>query len=288
MSDSAQSRAIQPTNAADQVHFRVLAARCLVLPKGTWNTQNVLSPFWRFYRNETDGAFLRLPNREGSGTFPIEAGRVYFVPEGVRFGCGNDADFSHFYLHFDVVGLLPFTLQALFSQPVALAPCLEFEQRVHEFAQQMKDSDGPLPLPTLLRAKSLLYEGMARYLESVPSHVREQGLLLSERLAPIAPALRLMESHFSEPLPTTKLAGACCLSADYFARTFKARTGHTPVAYLTHRRVTLAAQRLLFTKDSLDTIAGECGFGNRFYFSRIFGKVMGSSPAAYRKAGHKA
>jgi len=45
-----------------------------------------------------------------------------------------------------------------------------------------------------------------------------------------------------------------------------------------------AAQALLFTADSIETIAAESGFANRFYFSRVFMRHMGVSPAIYRKA----
>ena len=46
----------------------------------------------------------------------------------------------------------------------------------------------------------------------------------------------------------------------------------------------LAAQALLFTADSIETIAATSGFANRFYFSRVFTRQMGISPAAYRRA----
>jgi len=36
----------------------------------------------------------------------------------------------------------------------------------------------------------------------------------------------------------------------------------------------------------LKKIAEDSGFKNRFYFSRMFTRIMGTPPAAYRKVGH--
>jgi AraC family L-rhamnose operon transcriptional activator RhaR len=59
--------------------------------------------------------------------------------------------------------------------------------------------------------------------------------------------------------------------------------GQSPSHYIRERRVMLAAQQLLFSSASIDDIALATGFGNRFYFSRVFTRQLGVSPAAYRK-----
>jgi AraC-like DNA-binding protein len=57
------------------------------------------------------------------------------------------------------------------------------------------------------------------------------------------------------------------------------------MSYLLEWRIALAAQRLLSSHDSIETIAAELGFGNRFYFSRMFKAQVGLSPAAFRRDG---
>jgi transcriptional regulator GlxA family with amidase domain len=92
-----------------------------------------------------------------------------------------------------------------------------------------------------------------------------------------------VDDHLAEPLTHADLAGLCHLSGDHFVRRFRDAIGRTPARYVTERRIAAAAQRLVFTRDSIDQIAEATGFGNRFYFSRVFARHMGTPPAAYRK-----
>ena len=98
------------------------------------------------------------------------------------------------------------------------------------------------------------------------------------------PAIEYIEDHPEEPLGNRLLAGLCSMSEAYFIRQFRALAGQSPGRYVLERRITLAEQRLLFTAASIDQIAEGLGFGNRFYFSRMFTRQVGISPAAYRKA----
>jgi AraC-like DNA-binding protein len=50
------------------------------------------------------------------------------------------------------------------------------------------------------------------------------------------------------------------------------------------RRVENAQQRLRRTDDSIAQIAFDCGFGSQEHLTRIFKRVCGATPAAYRKA----
>lgn len=259
-----------------EVHLRLLKIDTLQLSEGTWTARNVCDPFWRLYRNEDDGAFLNLPNRE---PFDLHAGRVYLVPAGVFFSCGQSAGFRHFYLHFDVVGLPRLTLASLFDGPVGLPLDPDFEARVSTVSAITE------PNAQRWRAKAIAYEALARHIETVPPTLRVRALGRAAALEPVAPALALIESSLDSALDVPTLARTCCFSTDHFARLFKSSVGQTPAAYIQSRRIERAAERLLTTDDSLETIAEDYGLGNRFYFSRVFARKMGVPPAAYRKQG---
>jgi len=42
---------------------------------------------------------------------------------------------------------------------------------------------------------------------------------------------------------------------------------------------------LLSNDGTIDQVAEDCGFANRFHFSRIFASHMGQGPGKYRRAG---
>ncbi|MBC8101871.1 MAG: helix-turn-helix transcriptional regulator, partial [Cytophagales bacterium] len=246
-----------------------------------WNARDVQSTFWRFYRNEDPGAYLDLPD---GARFAIEAGKSYLVPAGVRFSCGNvGTAVRHFYIHFDLVGLPHLTLRHLFSGPVLVQADDAFTARIAEFTAATREARPP-GFTDQCRAKALIYEGLAHYLDRIGPEAHAESLRQAAALEPVTPALDYLESHLGERLTTAHLAALCCLSEDHFARRFRECVGQTPGAYITERRVTRAAQRLLFTADSLEAIAEGCGFGNRSYLTRVFSRSTGMPPAAYRKS----
>lgn len=79
-----------------------------------------------------------------------------------------------------------------------------------------------------------------------------------------------------------ELAAACGLSVSHFARAFKASTGTPPHRWLLERRVDRAME-LLQGPDGLGEIALACGFADQSHLTRVFGRRVGVSPAAWRR-----
>lgn len=111
----------------------------------------------------------------------------------------------------------------------------------------------------------------------------------------IAVALRQIEIHTGDssepaneragdPLSLTALAAAAAMSPYHFLRTFRAVVGMTPHQYILHRRMHRAVALLRRTRDSVSTIAFDCGFSDLSTFNRRFHHIMGGSPSAYRSA----
>ncbi|MBC8083037.1 MAG: helix-turn-helix transcriptional regulator, partial [Hymenobacter sp.] len=71
---------------------------------------------------------------------------------------------------------------------------------------------------------------------------------------------------------------------DYLCRDFKRVTGRTPGEYLRHRKIARVCDLLAKPGLSTEEIAFQVGFADASHLSRVFKKVMGQAPAAYRKA----
>lgn len=84
------------------------------------------------------------------------------------------------------------------------------------------------------------------------------------------------------PVSVMALAATANLSVSHFCALFKHVTGFAPIDYLIHQRVQRACELLDTTEQSIKRIAGEIGFSDPLYFSRVFRKVHGVSPKAYR------
>jgi len=99
----------------------------------------------------------------------------------------------------------------------------------------------------------------------------------------LAATLEWALEHLDEPLTVEQLAAHAHRSPRTFARHFRAETGTTPLRWLLAQRI-VAAQRMLETTDEpVAEVAIGCGFGSSAAMRMHFGRVLGTSPASYRR-----
>lgn len=98
----------------------------------------------------------------------------------------------------------------------------------------------------------------------------------------LAPFLAWVHVNYREEISIASFAKACHVSESYFIRRWKAYTGKTPMQYFISVRITHSCELLLNTSLSISEIAAIVGYNNPLYFSRLFKKIVGVSPKAYR------
>jgi len=260
----------------DTLNIRLFEAGSIVIGS-EWQHPNVQSTFWRLYLNDRDGAGLIFAGEP----YPLKGGCLYFVPSGVRFSCSNSTPLRHFYSHFDLLGIPKIAMRVLFSHPICLIDAAHSREQVALAAQAIERGDFR-DLTMQCGLKALILEGLARYLDQIPAESYFELERLTIATAPIQPALEEIEREIGRPLRNPELAALCCLSTDHFTRVFRQCMNQTPALYVQERRIMRAAQRLLSSNATIDEIAVEGGFGNRYYFSRVFARHIGIGPAGYR------
>ncbi|MDF2814057.1 MAG: AraC family transcriptional regulator [Paenibacillus sp.] len=92
-----------------------------------------------------------------------------------------------------------------------------------------------------------------------------------------------LNNHAHESIEIQNVANHFELTPVNLLRRFKKVYQINPLQYLTSIRVKKACSLLLQTEWKLDVIAEKCGYENGFYLSRVFSKIMGISPSAFRK-----
>jgi AraC-like DNA-binding protein len=102
---------------------------------------------------------------------------------------------------------------------------------------------------------------------------------------PVDIAIELMTKNIAGSLKLQDLAQHVNVSPSHFSFLFKEKTGYSPIEYFNHLKIQKACQFLLFTNLRIKEIAIELGIADHYYFSRLFNKVMGTSPNSYRKKG---
>lgn len=93
-----------------------------------------------------------------------------------------------------------------------------------------------------------------------------------------------IEEHLAATIRLEELARLARLSHSHFCRAFKESFGHPAHAYVMRRRVQRAQGLMLTTGESLSQIAAQCGMADQAHFCKLFRRLVGQSPNAWRRA----
>ena len=105
------------------------------------------------------------------------------------------------------------------------------------------------------------------------------------RDVPIFKSLEIIEKRITERLSVECIAQSVFYSKFHYQRLFREIVGESVMAYVSRRKMELAADALLTSGDSILEIALRFGFETHEGFTRSFKARKGVSPAEYRRLG---
>lgn len=128
---------------------------------------------------------------------------------------------------------------------------------------------------TLSLLSCLLDEGLLRpeYNDSLPARLEEMQALINRLIM-----------HPEEKLPMEEAAALTHMSYSNFCRSFKLILGCSYVDFCNKARVQRAQELLQNSRKSVTEISTLLNFGSVSYFNRIFKKLTGCTPLAYRSS----
>ncbi len=100
----------------------------------------------------------------------------------------------------------------------------------------------------------------------------------------VGEVIEWMARHLDEEITVEQLADRAHMSPRTFARRFLQETGTTPYKWVLRQRVLLAQELLESTSETVDAIAGRCGFGNAAALRHHFLRTLGTTPNSFRRA----
>jgi transcriptional regulator GlxA family with amidase domain len=101
--------------------------------------------------------------------------------------------------------------------------------------------------------------------------------------AVILAAQAWLSHHVAEANPVERMVRQSGLAERSFKRRFRKATGYSPITYVQHLRVEAAKEQLESTRTPVDSISWDVGYEDPAFFRRLFKRVTGLTPAAYRR-----
>jgi AraC-like DNA-binding protein len=93
-----------------------------------------------------------------------------------------------------------------------------------------------------------------------------------------------IDAHLGGRVSVKELAGIAGLCTGHFCRAFKQTFGLPAHTYLTRRRIEFAQNVMLSSQLPLSDVALTCGLSDQAHFTRVFRKIVGETPSAWRRA----
>ena len=92
-----------------------------------------------------------------------------------------------------------------------------------------------------------------------------------------------LADHYADPDPVIEMIRHSGLSRRSFGRRFQAATGHAPLEYVQRLRIEEAKQLLETSVETVEKVGTEVGYTDAVSFRRLFKRMVGEMPAAYRR-----
>lgn len=236
-----------------------------------WKGKNVCSSFSRLYLIESGSGWVRFEDQ----IIPLEPGKAYLIPPGLRISYGCDGQLSKLYFHLNLWKPDRYDFMQNLDQICVL-------ELPDGWLQQMrKQQSSRTPLDALL---------LKQYLLQLLAGFAQQARLSTENISNysqhVTQSILYVQRHLSAKLSVNQLAQQCFLSERQLNNLFRKELGVTPGQYLDDQLMAAAQRLLILTTDSIGAISDALGFSDQFYFSRKFKKAFGQTPLQYRRGNH--
>ena len=121
-----------------------------------------------------------------------------------------------------------------------------------------------------------LHDILERIMDSIHRHRKQSTPDMLSR------ALRYMSEHCCEDISRDDAAEAAFMSPSHFSRYFRKHLGQSFTQVLNQMRIDRSADMLANSDKDLKRIALETGFPDQSYFTKVFRRYRGMTPAEFR------
>lgn len=210
-------------------------------------------------------------------TIILKPNTFFILPKNVphHYLSSQDDPWSIYWVHF--MGDSADFLFKRYADTVNDATLIPYdEQRIKSFdeiIQLLEDSFDERELE-IINIKLLAFISSFIYQKEINPSIKENDV--------VSKSINFMKQNLKARLSVEDFADQQHLSLSHYSRLFRAKTGSSPNHYFNQLKIQKSCQYLYFSDLNIKEICSEVGFDDPYYFSRLFKKLMGMSPAKYK------
>jgi AraC family transcriptional regulator of arabinose operon len=217
----------------------------------------------------------------GEGRQVLKANQWIILPAETahRYGADDATPWTIYWLHFagfQAEALYTYLCNSASGEPVNVAIADERLRLFEAIFSQLT----LFPAPDSLVQACLCLPHFLATLAPAGDHVAQP----SAAAEVVDKSIVYMRQHLERSVTVPELARQAGLSSSHYSALFRTQTGRPPIVFFNSLKVQRACQQLLSTALPVKDIAQQLGIEDAYYFSRLFTKVMGSSPRQFRLA----
>lgn len=225
-----------------------------------------------------DGSgWYRIGHRE----YKVGRNQYFILPAGIphTYGADPSGSWTIYWIHFRGEHASYFAEGAQEPQEINVNMNSRILERNNMFEEIMSTLAAGHDLERLRYASSLLHHYLAsmRYLKLFRSSVQR-----SDDASMVDAAIHFMQENLEKRITLQDIVRFVGYSPSHLSVIFKRQTGHSPLNYFNEMKIERACHLLETTDMKINQISYKVGIDDSLYFSRLFSKVKGISPSAYR------
>ena len=221
-------------------------------------------------------------------TYRVQADEVLIVPPNCVHGLSMNAGSARYLLLFEPDSIFSMRdmrlVEDILQTPIYLSSQPELQEAVRSLLNQCINCYDRREFMWNTLCYSYLMQMYARLGQSSLAR-NTQPRPEARRMEPeIVDSARLyIDQNFKRSISLEDVSAFTGFSKYYFSRVFKQQMGVSFSEYLRGKRVSMAEDLLIHTRQSIQDIALSAGFGSIATFNRVFRESRGCTPSRYRE-----
>lgn len=212
--------------------------------------------------------------------WPVNKNDAFLIPQHIPhiYGADPDNPWSNYWVHFQGRQAAAF---ARLINPAGGSPIIHLphhEEIVACIEQLYQYMSNVHTTSTLVAGSGAL----SQLLALIQLRMRAAAVKYRTAEENIDNVVDFMHRNLGEKLSLKDLANIAGMSPNHFGVLFRKRYENTPIDYFNRLKIQKASELLTTTNLRISEVGEMLGICDPYYFSRLFKRIMGVSPRAYR------